>query len=266
MQQDQSGEVVCSQHPIVLSLLRVHSRVRLFTKRLLRILLRRRALNFTSLFVKDGDLVFDVGANMGDMTSLYLDLGARVVAVEPQPTCASSLRKRFVGNPDVTIVHGALGASPGELDIRLSDIRTPLSSMSTKWIAAVKASGRFPRYEWTRAVPTQVTTLDCLIVDYGLPQFCKIDVEGFEYEVLRGLSHPLPCLSFEYHVEFLESALDCITHLCTLGLYWFNFTVGNRMRFERTDWVGNEAMSSCLTSLPYPTLQGDIYARLDGRV
>ena len=84
----------------------------------------------TKLLIKEGDLVFDIGANVGDMTALYLELGARVVSVEPQEECLKILEKRFGRHPIVSIVPMAVGAVRGGTGNLLSDIRSPISSMS----------------------------------------------------------------------------------------------------------------------------------------
>lgn len=167
--------------------LRIHSRARGLLKKAKKRLCHGQSVRFHGALVQEGDLVFDIGANVGDMTALYLHLGARVVSMEPQEECLKRLERRFGNHPLVSIVPMAVGAVEGEQEMLLSDIRSPLSSMSPGWIAAVKSSGRFPYYAWGRSVAVPVTTLDSLIASYGEPAFCKIDVEGFEREVFKGL-------------------------------------------------------------------------------
>jgi FkbM family methyltransferase len=242
--------------------LRLHSRARALVKKARRRLSHDQSLGFHHALIKEGSLVFDVGANVGDMTALYLELGTRVVVVEPQETCLKTLEKRFGRNPRVSIVQMAVGAVEGELELMISDIRSPISSMSRQWIAAVKSSGRFPHYEWSRSVTALVTTLDSLIAQYGEPDFCKIDVEGFEKQVLQGVSRPLANLSFEFHAEYLSEAVACLDLLRALGEYRFNYTLENRMVFESHRWMNEAEICSRLRSLPYASIQGDVYARL----
>src|SRR5262249_21196337 len=152
---------------------------------------------FYSQFVAANDLVFDVGANEGNRVRAFSALGARVVALEPLEVCASLLERRF---PRVTVVREAVGAQPGTAVIRTPSTST-IASMSEEFINRTQASGRFADYQWTGSFEVQVTTLDELIARFGLPQFVKIDVEGFEPDVVSGLSQPVKALSFEFAAE-----------------------------------------------------------------
>lgn len=241
--------------------LRAHSKIRALFKAVRRHMNRGESLRFLGRLIQPGDLVFDVGANMGEKTELYLTLGAKVVAIEPQERCVLGLRRRFGNNPRVTIVPVALGADEGKSKIRISDIRSPLSSMSDRWIDAVQSSGRFTHYGWSETAEVPVITLDSCIELHGEPAFCKIDVEGYEIEVLSGLSQPLKGLSFEFHIELVDVAFACLEKLGTLGQYRFNYTVADRTLWELPRWATAEELKSALESLPYTTLQGDVYGR-----
>ncbi len=204
-----------------------------------------------------GDLVFDVGANVGSYTSSFLLLGARVVAVEPQPGCAQVLRRRFRRH-DVEVEECALGAAAGTAVLQIPETST-IASMSEEWVAAVRASGRFSDYNWTEQLTIEVTTLDDLIEAYGDPAFMKIDVEGFEADVLAGLSRPVPALSLEYVPEFSTAALSCVEKLVSLGLSEFNLALGRALGFAWESWLPAEEASARLVA---GTEFGDLYARL----
>ena len=72
--------------------------------------------------------------------------------------------------------------------------------------------------EFAEKKNVETTTLDHLSAEYGLPFFVKIDVEGYELRVLRGLRHPVPYLSYEINLpEFRQEGLECLEVLRTLA-------------------------------------------------
>jgi FkbM family methyltransferase len=224
---------------------------------------RPAAKRFYGEFVRPGDLVFDVGANVGDRTAVFRALGARVVAVEPQSFCLDRLRKVFGADPNVHIVAAGLAASPGTMELSICDAAPTISTMSTTW----RDAGRFANsHQWTRTETVPVTTLDALIDEYGTPAFCKIDVEGFELSVIEGLSRPLRCLSFEFAREFMEQTSACMRRLADLGGYRFNVSLGESMRFALADNIAADDLFSFLSSHTDPLLWGDVYAFDSGSV
>jgi FkbM family methyltransferase len=163
----------------------------------------------------------------------------------------------------LVVVQKALGSEPGVGRLMISPADT-LSSMSADWVRTVTSSGRFRAFEersWKDSVDVPVTTLDELISEFGLPTFCKIDVEGYESKVLRGLSSRIPFLSFEFAPEFIAGTSGCVRHLETLGRYQFNYSVGESMRLALPEWVGGEELERKLSSLPDVSIFGDVYAR-----
>jgi len=213
-------------------------------------------------FVKEGDLVFDVGANIGLRTKVFLNLGANVVAVEPQKECTRILRILKLLRPGrLEIVPKALGAVQGTTHLHVCNA-SRLSSMSPDWIRSVKESGRFSSYSWGRARTILVTTLDKLIEQYEVPSFIKIDVEGYELEVLKGLTRLVPALSFEFTPEFIESAIRCIRYLQSLGEIEMNYSLGEKARLEIKEWLAPDQMIHVLKSHENDSkLFGDVYVR-----
>jgi len=222
-----------------------------------------RARSFYRRFVGPGDLCFDIGAHLGDRTSHFLKLGARVVAVEPQPALMSLLRKRFRGNPRVTLVDGALGAAPGRAMLAIDPMNPTVASLSIDFIAKAGASRGFRAVRWRHRIAVPVTTLDALIAEHGTPCFCKIDVEGYEHAVIEGLSHPVRALSFEFLPAALDPALIAIARLNRLGSYRFNRSSGESMRLALPRWIGPAEMAAELKALPEEAGAGDVYALLD---
>lgn len=209
-------------------------------------------------FVSPGDIVFDVGANVGERTATFVSLGARVVAVEPQADCAARLRERF--GDRVEVVEAAAGSAAGEAELLVASYHT-ISSLSREWVDAVRASGRFSAFAWDRKVRVPVVTLDDLIHRFGHPAFCKIDVEGYELQVLEGLTQAVPALSFEFTFELIESRLACVDRLDALGMSRFNFSEGESMRLVHDTWLTAGEIRQYLRGTPETAaFFGDVYA------
>jgi FkbM family methyltransferase len=223
---------------------------------------RRAVAAFYARFIQPGDLCFDIGAHSGERTRIFLELGANVVAVEPQRSCVERLQRVFGHNPHVTIVGKALGDHEGFAELAVCEDAPEISTLSQKW----REEGRFSRqHEWTRVERVPVTTLDALIRGHGLPAFCKIDVEGFERVVLKGLSQPVPLLSFEFTREFVADARECMDHLLSLRPAVANCTVGDATEWLFPTWMLPDALYRQLQTLDGEHLWGDIYVKSFGK-
>jgi FkbM family methyltransferase len=222
-----------------------------------------RMRDFYRGFVEPGDMCLDIGANLGNRSRVFLQLGANVVAVEPQRYCARVLRAKFGRNHRFTLIENALGSSPGQAEMSLGDTHT-IATLSKDWRDRTIASGRWQPGEWTRTVKVEVTTLDRIIRHHGMPRFCKIDVEGFELEVLAGLSSPLESLSFEFTVpEENDKALACIDRLESLGRYSYNYSLAESMTLASREWVSAAEFRKIFAEMRQEGTWGDAYARLD---
>lgn len=211
-------------------------------------------------FVRRGDLCFDIGANVGNRVGIFLALGARVVAVEPQARCFDVLQGRYGENAEVSLVQKAVGAEPGAAEMFLSDAHT-ISSLSPDWIREVRASGRFGAHTWDASATVELTTLDALVAEFGEPAFCKIDVEGYEPDVLAGLSRPLRCVSFEYTPELAGAAVACVRRLDELAPTEFNLSFGESGQLHFDRWLDGAEMSDRLRALAGSGSFADVYAR-----
>jgi len=156
----------------------------------------------------------------------------------------------------------AVGAQAGRATLYCDPVHPTLNTLSADWIKTVKRTSPFAHINWTAGCETQVVTLDMLIRDYGVPDFCKIDVEGFELQVLNGLSTPLPALSVEYLPSAIDEALRCIERLQALGSYEFNLSARETMHLKWKQWQPAPKICSELRALPVSARAGDIYARL----
>jgi FkbM family methyltransferase len=223
---------------------------------------RRRLRRFYSRFVQPGALCFDIGAHLGSRSRAFLDLGGRVIAVEPQPQFAAYLQKRWGGERRFMLIPKAVGAQPGIATLHINRMNPTISTLAPdSWRRAMAAAAAQPEH-WDHPLEVETTTLDRLIEEYGLPDFCKIDVEGFEEQALTGLSYPLPALSFEFISFEKAGASACIRRLMSVGAYRFNWSLRERLRLESPSWVDAPRVEQMLGALGHRIVSGDIYARL----
>ncbi len=212
--------------------------------------------------VRRGDLVFDVGAHVGDRVASFRRLGARVVAVEPQPAMVKVLKFLYGRSADVAIEAVAVGRAVGTASMMINADNPTVSTASPAFVSAARDAPGWETQRWTGSVAVPVTTLDALIGKHGAPAFIKIDVEGFEAEALQGLSRAVKALSFEFTTIQRDVALACIERCIALGYTRFNAALGESQAFVRADWVGVEEIARWLSGLPHAANSGDIYAAL----
>ena len=210
-------------------------------------------------FVRSGDLVFDVGAHVGDRVASFRRLGARVVAVEPQRPMETALRLLYGRDRLVTIEPVAVGAQAGRARMLINPDNPTVSSVSSAFVEAAHGAPGWETQRWSESADIEVTTLDRLIARHGVPAFIKIDVEGFEAEALSGLSQVVRALSFEFTTIQPDVALACIEQCAAMGYARFNAARGESQVLIG-EWVGAQEIARWLGALPQAANSGDIYA------
>jgi FkbM family methyltransferase len=205
---------------------------------------------------KRGDTIFDVGANLGHKTDIFLRLGAEVIAIDPDPTNASILEQSFLryrlSRKPVTIVSKAVSDRSAVATLYLDEPGSAKNTLSAKWVDILRHDatrfGHTMGFGETRQVAT--TTLEDLIKTHGSPFYIKIDVEGHEPEVLRGLWRPVPWISFEVNLpEFRNEGLRCIEllrNLSTTGR--FNYVVDCKTGIVLPKWLGPDQFAATFKS------------------
>ncbi|HUN60351.1 MAG TPA: FkbM family methyltransferase [Candidatus Sulfotelmatobacter sp.] len=213
---------------------------------------------------KRGCLVFDVGANDGSKTAVFLRLGARVVAVEPDQTNQTIIRDKFLRfrltPKPVTILGKALSDEVSVATMWIDQPGSATNTLSQKWVETLKEDdARFGfNHEFRQTITVETTTLDNLIAAHGIPFFIKIDVEGHELSVLRGLHSAVPYLSFEVNLpEFLSDAQECVRILDGLdGRGKFNYVSEDyELGLAMSEWQNSVSFSKALSQCNQRTIE-----------
>jgi len=222
---------------------------------------RRRAASMDRLysqFVQPGDLVFDIGAHVGDRIAALRRMDARVVALEPQPALAFTLNLLYGRDRNVTIERKAIGRNTGTMRMMINIDNPTISTASDAFVHAARDAAGWEGQVWDKSIEVPATTLDALIATHGRPSFIKIDVEGFEEEALAGLTQPVKALSFEFTTIQRDVARACVERCVSLGFLRFNAALGESQ--ELGEWRSAKTMARWLHDLPHAANSGDIYA------
>ena len=222
---------------------------------------QRRLARFYAGLLPPGTLAFDIGAHVGNRSRALRAAGARVVALEPQAPFAGFLRATLPA--DITLIEAAAGPAEGMAELEVSRLHPTVSSLAGLPGQVAQVDG-FAHVRWDARQPVRVTTLDALIAAHGCPGFVKIDVEGFEDDVLAGLSRPVPLVALEYLPQMAQVARAAVRRLGGLGPYRFNVVRGEGMAFHWPQWQGAEETDAWLRDLVPADGSGDLYARLEG--
>lgn len=224
---------------------------------------RRQWRKFYEPFVRRGDLVFDVGANVGGYVEVFSDLGARVVAVEPNPQCCQNLA-RLARVRDVYVEQCAAGEVPGRATLRVCE-QSVLSTLSEASFQNTLQHPLLQDVPWVGTLDVEVVTLDQLASRYGVPHFIKIDAEGYDDHVIRGMSFAPAALSFEFIKTLPDVAMRCLDILP--DTYEFNYMPESEQRLIWDLWVPAEKCRERLQEriVGGEEVYGDIVARITKR-
>ncbi|MEM6387267.1 MAG: FkbM family methyltransferase [Pseudomonadota bacterium] len=219
----------------------------------------KRWRKFYRVLLSKGDLVFDVGAHVGNRTRAMWANGVRVVAIEPQEPFFTFLKQSCP--PGVTVLGVAVGRENTQAELAVSSRHPTVSTVSTDFIRASKSSVGFEHVNWDKTQSVEVVTLDALIAEHGLPRYIKIDVEGGEAAVLSGLSHEVPLISVEFLPAMPELTVALVDQLTAMGHTNFNIVQGESGAFLWPEWRDGGAVKAWLAPQDHAATSGDLFAR-----
>lgn len=223
----------------------------------------RREKQFYRRFVSPGDLVFDVGANIGLKSKAFLAIGARVIAVEPNEAAVDkiiAINRANVRARRLIVEPVAVGRTHGELDLTIFERE---SAMASGFAPFVEYAHRTLGGQ-TRTVRVQAVTLDELVRRHGTPLFVKVDLEGMDADALASLTTKPRFLSFEFNMapELWTNTIRCIDEALRLGFREANFTEKIDPKFVLISWVPLSSASEALCDLFHGTSSwGDVLVR-----
>ena len=218
-----------------------------------------RERRFYRQFVNSGDFVIDIGANVGLKTRALLALGARVLAVEPNPICLEQLKQQnavALAEQKLFVEQVAVGSKGGQLTLHLNPSDYTTATGSLLFLSSTEGAGSI----YTSTLEVSVVTADELIAAHGSPSFIKIDAEGMDFEVLKGLHFRPRYLSFEFNRNpRLWSTLPrCIEEVARLGFAKANFTGSGTPSLWLKDWVPIGEIEKAIAEAENPEGFGDV--------
>lgn len=216
---------------------------------------RYKAQLFYAKLIKKGDLCFDIGANLGKKSQLMLVAGGKVIAFEPQSSCSKNLVGLQKKYSDFEFYPLAVGAQNETKKLHLSKY-SEIATLSDEFIENYTTDDVY----WSGFEMVEVKSLDALIEIYGKPNYCKIDVEGYEFEILSHLHHTIPMIEFEFTEKFLEDTIKIIDGLAD-DKTTFNYILNEHLKFQLKNWVTATEIKTILIQLSTKNLHGNLFVK-----
>ncbi len=211
--------------------------------------------SFYSTLISKGDLCFDIGANNGKKSKLMLATGAKVIAFEPQSSCFEYLSELKKKSSNFEFHQLAVGAKNESKKLHLSKKHSEIATLSDDFITNYTTEDVF----WSASEIVEVKSLDSLIADFGRPNYCKIDVEGYEFEILSNLHHTIPVIEFEFTEKFIVHTFRIIDGFDKKTVY--NYILNEHLKFQLKDWIPATAIKEILGDLNAKNLHGNLFCK-----
>jgi FkbM family methyltransferase len=181
-------------------------------------------------------IIFDIGCNVGDWTRANYSKDKKFICVEAAPVLAENTRIAFKDIDNIEVLSCAVSDKDDqEIEFYLTSNNSDpvLSSCVRRW----ETKSRFKDFFDKKGIKVKTITIDRLIELYGEPEYIKIDVEGYENVVLRGLTHKSGMISFEWGEEEKDCVIENINYLKGLGYKEFALHESDEYCYMPEEWV-----------------------------
>lgn len=221
-----------------------------------------RGDGFYPRFLARGELGFDIGAHGGDRTACWRRIGARVVAVEPQPALSRLLRILFSHDPGLVRVQSLIGSEIGRARLLLNSANLTVATASTSFVAAAAGAPGWRDEVWECGGRVSHHA-GCAGGRLWPAGFHQARHRGFEFQALTGLGTPPRSLSFEFTTIQRDVATASLTRAGELGYRAFNAVLGETTDFVHPAPLDISAMAEWFCALPAEANSGDVHASMD---
>lgn len=210
---------------------------------------------FYSKLIHKNSLCFDVGANVGLKSIVFLKNGARVIAFEPQKNCIPSLQKIDNKYSNFKFLSKGIDITAGKRELHLSNY----SEIAT-FSETFKNTYNGDYIQWNKKETVETLTINDCIESFGIPEFCKIDIEGYECEIIRSLKYNIPIIEFEFLAGFLNKVLQLIELISDKNTR-FNYTKNENSKFEIKEWIDSVQFIKIIKTFPNNKFHTNVFVK-----
>lgn len=172
--------------------------------------------------------IYDIGANIGKFTEVNIDkyINCEFIVVEANPNLIPVLEKKFESIKNIKILNLCVSDSDGFVDFYISEADT-ISTASKEWIN----ESRFNNFKYNSPIKVKSVSIDSMMIEYGESDYTKIDVEGYEYTIIKGIEKYIGLISFEWAEEMILDIKNSLFHLNSIGYKEFYITYNDDYKF-----------------------------------
>ena len=205
----------------------------------------KKDVQFHKKFLTDDELIFDLGANMGEKSNIFSYFTKRIILYEPEETLYNLLKLRFRRNKNIFINNLVVSDKSQEIlfySIPGNEAYSSIIKNYNKNFIHLQRSDVIEKRKIS-------TTLNAEIEKFGLPSYIKIDCEGSEKLILKNLDYKIKKISFEANLpNFLNETLDIIDIFKNKFNSLFNLRRNNEFDFIYSSNIDSLELKNFLIS------------------